>query len=220
MSEPEQQDPFAYEHVYEAGAGDLATTLLLLHGTGGSEHDLLPLAQQIAPGCGLLAPRGKVLEGGVSRRFFRRHAEGRLDIPDLLERTDELAGFVAGATEKYGFDPSQVVAVGFSNGANIAASLLFRHPGLLRGAALLRPMLPYEPPPDLDLGGTSVLVAAGGQDPLVPPNQSQDLQRRLVSAGASVAFSMAEAAGHGLVQQDLEALIAWVEKLDQTGGNR
>ncbi len=200
-----------FEHVHVPGEG--TATLLLLHGTGGDENDLVPLGRRLAPQCGLLSPRGKVLEGGVSRRFFRRHAEGRLDIPDLLERTDELAAFVTGSAGQYGFDPSGVVAIGFSNGANIAASLLFRHPGLLRGAALLRPMLPYEPDPDLDLSSTSVLVAAGGRDPLVPPDQSRELGQRLERSGASVAFSMNEAAGHGLVQDDLTALGTWLEEL-------
>lgn len=200
-----------FEHVYLPG--EAPATLLLLHGTGGDENDLVPLGRQLAPQCGLLSPRGKVLEGGVSRRFFRRHAEGRLDIPDLLERTDELATFVTASAQQYGFDPSGVVAIGFSNGANIAASLLFRHPGLLRGAALLRPMLPYEPEEDLDLDSTSVLVAAGGRDPLVPREQTRELVQRLEQSGASVAFSLNEAAGHGLVQGDLSALTAWLEEL-------
>ncbi len=214
MSEPQEPGAESFEHVYApADGGGSSTTLLLLHGTGGSEQDLLPLAGQLAPGAALLAPRGKVLEGGVSRRFFRRHAEGRLDIPDLLERTDELAEFVTGSAAQYGFDSSRVVAIGFSNGANIAASLLFRHPGLLRGAALLRPMLPYEPGPDLDLEGTSVLIAAGGRDPLVPAAQSRDLEQRLGRAGASVTFSLDEVAGHGLVQEDLIALGAWLAPL-------
>ncbi len=212
MTDPDRESPSNFEHVWEPVDGS-ATTLLLLHGTGGSEHDMLPLARQLAPGFSRLSPRGKVLEGGVSRRFFRRHAEGQLDIPDLLRRTDELAAFVAGSASDYGFDPSRVVAIGFSNGANIAASLLFRHPGLLRGAALLRPMLPYEPEPDLDLKGTSVLVAAGDRDPLIPATQSRELAQRLEAAGAAVTVRMDPAAGHGLVQEDLVALAAWLEEL-------
>lgn len=199
-----------FRHVYEEGSAGSDTTLLLLHGTGGDEHDLLPLGRQLAPGYGLLSPRGKVLEGGVSRRFFRRLAVGELDIPDLLVRTDELAGFIRESAGNYAFDPSRVVALGFSNGANIAVSLLFRHPGLLKGAALLRPMLPYEPDSDLDLSGTRVFVAAGGRDPYVPAEQSRDLDRRLSGAGASVDFRLEEAAGHGLTQADLEALAGWL----------
>jgi predicted esterase len=212
MTGPDRQDSSQFEHIYEPGE-ESATTLLLLHGTGGDERDMLPLGRQLAPGCALLSPRGKVLEGGVSRRFFRRHAEGMLDIPDLLERTDELAAFVSGSADAYGFDPSRVVAVGFSNGANIAASLLFRHPGLLRGAALLRPMLPYEPEPELDLTGKSVFVAAGARDPLVPAAQSRELALRLEEAGASVVVRMDPAAGHGLVEEDLVTLAAWLEEL-------
>jgi predicted esterase len=210
MTDELNQDDGSFEHVYEPGAADPATTLLLLHGTGGDEHDLLPVGRLLAPGCGLLSPRGKVLEGGVSRRFFRRQAVGELDIPDLLARTDELADFVRRSADDYGFDPSQVVALGFSNGANIAVSLLFRHPGLLRGAALLRPMLPYEPDPGLELSGTRVFVAAGGRDPYVPAQQSRELDRRLAHAGASVDFRLDETAGHGLTQADLEALAGWL----------
>ena len=132
-----------FTHLFEPGEEGWA--LLLLHGTGGDERDLVGLGRRLAPGAALLSPRGKVLEDGVAPRFFRRLAVGRLDIPDLLVRTDELAEFVAGAVERYRLDPERVIAVGFSNGANIAVSLLLRHPSLLRAAALLRPTLPYEP---------------------------------------------------------------------------
>jgi predicted esterase len=206
MSDPNP----SFEHVYSPG--DDGSTLLLLHGTGGDEHDLVPLASQIAPASGVLSPRGKVLENGVSRRFFRRLAVGDLDIPDLLERTDELAAFVTSSAGRYGFDPARVEAVGFSNGANIAVSLLFRHPGLLAGAALLRPMLPYEPDPDLDLEGTRVFISAGGRDPLVPAEQSRALAERLSDAGARVALEMDDAGGHGLSQSDLVALAAWLQE--------
>jgi predicted esterase len=202
-----------FEHVYEPGAADAAaasTTLLLLHGTGGDEHDLLPLARQLAPDCGLLSPRGKVLEGGISRRFFRRLAVGELDIPDLLARTDDLAAFVSASAASYRFDPERVVALGFSNGANIAVSLMFRQPGLLSGAALLRPMLPYEPEPGLSLEGTRVFIAAGGRDPYVPAEQSRQLDRRLRASGAEVDFRLEDGAGHGLTQSDLEALHTWL----------
>jgi predicted esterase len=197
-----------FEHVYSPGED--GSTMLLLHGTGGDEHDLLPLASQLAPAAGVLSPRGKVLENGVSRRFFRRLAVGDLDIPDLLVRTDELAAFVTASAGRYGFDPERVTAIGFSNGANIAVSLLFRHPGLLAGAALLRPMLPYEPEPGLDLGGTRVFVSAGGRDPLVPAAQSRDLVTRLEDAGADVTLELDEAGGHGLSQTDLLALASWL----------
>ena len=153
-----------FQHVYEPGTGDW--TLVLLHGTGGDERDLLGLGRQVAPSAALLSPRGKVLEGGMPR-FFRRLAVGQLDIPDLLVRTDELAAFVTAAAQGYGRDPGKIAALGFSNGANIAVSLLLRHPTLLGAAALLRPMLPYEPEGDLRLPGTDVLIAAGRGRPVL-----------------------------------------------------
>jgi predicted esterase len=200
-----------FEHVFEPGTS--GWTLLLLHGTGGDEHDLVPLGRQLAPGAALLSPRGKVLEGGVAPRFFRRIAAGQLDIPDLLARTDELAGFVAAAAETHGLDTGRIVALGFSNGANIAVSLLLRHPGLLRGAALLRPMLPYEPDAQPALAGTDVLVAAGGQDPYSSPEQTARLVEILRGAGAQVAAQVEPAAGHGLTQADLAATARWVAGL-------
>src|SRR5471032_676378 len=147
-----------FQHVFEPGVS--GWTILLLHGTGGDEHDLVPLGRQLAPGAALLSPLGKVREGSAPR-FFRRLAVGQLDIPDLLVRTDELAEFVRAGAAAYGLDPARIVALGLSNGANIAVSVLFRHPGLLRGAGLLRPMLPYEPEATLELAGTDVLVDAG-----------------------------------------------------------
>jgi predicted esterase len=203
----------SFDHVWEPAGPEGAEdqrTLLLLHGTGGDENDLVPLGRQLAPGAAILSPRGKVLENGVSRRFFRRLAVGDLDIPDLLERTDELADFVTGSSARYGFDPAGVTAIGFSNGANIAVSLLFRHPGLLAGAALLRPMLPYEPEPGLNLDGTRIFIAAGGRDPLVPAAQSNELAARAERAGAEVTVELNPAAGHNLEQSDLQALATWL----------
>jgi len=199
-----------FTHVFEPG--DPARTILLLHGTGGDENDLVPLGRQLMPGAGILSPRGKVLENGMPR-FFRRLAVGRLDIPDLLERTDELAGFIAGAAEEYGFEPGGVVAVGLSNGANIAASLLFRRPGSLGAAALLRPMLPYPPAEDLDLDGTPVLVASGGRDHYVPAAESEALKEALERHGAVVEFLFDPDAGHGLTQADLLKVRDWLATL-------
>lgn len=200
-----------FVHVYEDGDGPW--TLLLLHGTGGDEHDLIGLGHQLAPGGNLLSPRGKVLENGTTPRFFRRLPVGELDIPDLLERTDDLADFVTGSTERYSFDPGKVVAIGLSNGANIAVSLLFRHPGLLKGAALLRPMLPYEPEADLDLTGTSVLVAAGGQDPYVPSSESITLGKTLEDRNATMTMQLNPEVGHGLTEGDLVETSRWLTDL-------
>ena len=116
-------------------------TLLLLHGTGGNEDDLIPLGSELSPGSSMLSPRGKVLENGMPR-FFRRFAEGVFDVEDLKYRTNELAGFIEAASSRYGFDQNSIVGVGYSNGANIGASLLLLHPGVLRGAVLFRPMVP------------------------------------------------------------------------------
>jgi phospholipase/carboxylesterase len=197
-----------FTHVFEPGKD--GWTLLLLHGTGGDEHDLLGLGRRLAPAAALLSPRGKVLEDGVAPRFFRRLAVGQLDIPDLLARTDELAQFVGAAVEHYELDSDRVIALGFSNGANIAVSLLLRHPSLLHGAALLRPMLPYEPshPPRLD--EVDVLVAAGSHDPYSPPQQSARLVQVLREGGARVTAHTEPGAGHGLTQNDLEQTTRWM----------
>ena len=201
----------SFIHVFEPG--DPSRTLLLLHGTGGDENDLVALGRQLAPGAGVLSPRGKVLENGMPR-FFRRLAVGQLDIPDLLARTDELADWVGVAADDYGFDPAGLVALGLSNGANIAVSLLFRRPGTIAGAALLRPMLPYEAPADLDLAGAPVLVASGGRDQFVTPEESEELVRQLRARGAEVEFVFDPAAGHGLTQDDLQAAATWLAGLN------
>jgi predicted esterase len=200
-----------FEHVLVPGRG--RTTLLLLHGTGGDEHQLVELGQQLAPDASLLSPRGKVLEGTMPR-FFRRHAPGQLDIPDLLARTDELGEFLAAATTEYGLDPARVVAVGYSNGANIAASLLLRRARMLRGAVLLRAMLPYDPGEAPALAGTSVLVAAGARDPYVPLEQSERLAEVLRAGGAEVELRVADA-GHELTRSELAAAASWLASLEE-----
>jgi phospholipase/carboxylesterase/glyoxalase family protein len=188
-----------------------APTLLLLHGTGGTEEDLVPLGSMLAPGVALLSPRGKVLEGRMPR-FFRRLAEGVFDVEDLVARTHELADFVQRATAAYGLDPRRISGLGFSNGANIGASLLLLHPGLLRGAALLRPMVPFEPDPLPDLTGTAALLAGGRDDPLIAPEDTGRLVDLLRRAGADVTLSWSPG-GHGLLPHDLETTRAWlVEK--------
>lgn len=203
-----------FEHVFEAGTSDW--TLLLLHGTGGDEHDLVGLGRRLAPSAALLSPRGKVLEAGMPR-FFRRLAIGQLDIPDLLVRTDELAAFVTAAASEYGRDPGNIAALGFSNGANIAVSLLLRHPGLLSSAALLRPMLPYEPVGPLHLDGTGVLIAAGEGDPYSSAQQTQRLAEVLDGAGTAVTVRVEPGAGHGLGPGDLRALEQWAAGLTSAG---
>jgi predicted esterase/catechol 2,3-dioxygenase-like lactoylglutathione lyase family enzyme len=185
-----------------------STTLVLLHGTGGDEDDLLPLGRALLPGAGMLSPRGKVLEGGAPR-FFRRIAEGVLDQEDLARRTDELAGFIEAAARTYELDRDGLVAVGFSNGANIAGSLLLRQPGLLRGAVLLSPMLPFEPDVLPDLTGTSVFIGAGRADPIVPVTQVERLAELLGQAGAKITVHW-ERGGHGITQTEVDAARDWI----------
>lgn len=183
--------------------------LLLLHGTGGNEDDLLPLGQAVAPGAALLSPRGAVLDNGMPR-FFRRLAEGVFDEADLRRRTDELAAFVAEMRARHGLPAP--VAVGFSNGANIAASLLLLHPGVLRGAALLRAMVPFRAPPPAALDGTPVLLLSGMSDPVVPRGNGRALATLLRDRGAAVTHREWPG-GHGLVQADLPALRDWLAAL-------
>jgi phospholipase/carboxylesterase len=184
--------------------------LLLLHGTGGNEDDLLPLAERLLAGAALLSPRGQVLEHGMPR-FFRRIAEGVFDLDDLRRRTDELAEFVAAARTEYDL-PSPPVAVGFSNGANIAAALLLLRPGTLGGALLLRPMVPLVPQPLPALGGVRVRIHAGLADPIVTPQQSEALADLLRRAGADVSLDWLKV-GHTLSAADLELGARFLESL-------
>jgi len=197
-----------FVHRFVPGRTADGPVLLLLHGTGGDEADLLPLGEALAPGAGLLSPRGKVLEHGMPR-FFRRLAEGVFDVQDLTARTRELAEFVRAAAAEYGFNPAAVLGVGYSNGANIAASLLLLDPGVLRGAILFRPMVPLVPESLPHLDGTPVFVAAGQRDPIVPPAQTEQLAGLLESAGADVTVHV-EPAGHALTDGDVAAARAWL----------
>lgn len=183
--------------------------MLLLHGTGGDENDLVPLGRALLPDAALLSPRGRVLEHGAPR-FFRRLAEGVFDQQDLAARTDELAAFVRASAGSYGFAESAMVAVGFSNGANIAASLLFRHPGLLPRAVLLSPMVPFEPDPVPALRGTSVFIGAGRADPIAPPDQVERLAAILRTGGADVTVHW-EPGGHGVTQTEVDAARRWLD---------
>lgn len=197
-----------FVHRWEPATRPGAPTLLLLHGTGGSEHDLIELGRSLSPGSALLSPRGQVSENGLLR-FFRRLAEGVFDQEDLRARTAGLAAFSAEAAAKYGFDPTKVVAVGYSNGANIAASLLLAGFPTLAGAVLLHPMVPFEPtlPPALE--GVRVLVTAGRQDPLVPERLTNRLVELLTAGGATVETHW-QPGGHQLTRPELEAAHDWM----------
>lgn len=201
-----------FVHRWVPGSREGAPTVLALHGTGANEDDLLPLAARVAPGMSVLSPRGKVSEMGAPR-FFRRLAEGVFDIEDLIARSHELADFVEAAAAHYGFDPGRVVALGYSNGANIAGSVLLLRPGSLAGAALLRPMSPFGPgemPEGAapDLTGKRVLVSAGERDPLIPAPSTARLVEQLQSAGAEVE-ALRQPAGHELIAGDLDAATRW-----------
>jgi len=176
--------------------------LLLLHGTGGNEDDLLPLGERLLPGAALLSPRGQVLENGMPR-FFRRLAEGVFDLDDLRRRTHELADFVEGARRSYDLGSLPPIAVGFSNGANIAAAVLLLRPGTLGGGLLLRPMVPLVPDPLPVLGGVPVHINAGKADPIVTHAQSEALADLLRRSGASVSLDWIRG-GHGLTEADVE----------------
>jgi predicted esterase len=195
-------------HNFFPAAGDAGAVLLMLHGTGGDENDLVPLGRMLRPGAAILSPRGNVLEHGMPR-FFRRLAEGVFDMEDLARRTQELRAFIDGAVAKYGLDRSKLVAVGFSNGANIAASILLRYPGTLPRAVLLSPMIPFEPDDEPALAGTRVFIGAGRNDPIAPVAQAQQLGELLKKGGADVTTYF-HAGGHTLTNDELAAVQEWI----------
>ncbi len=205
---------FGFRHVFVPAAPghEKAPPLLLLHGTGGDERDLLPLAAQLAPGHAILSPRGNVSENGMPR-FFRRLAEGVFDEADLRAQTQALAGFIREASTAYGLE--RPVAVGFSNGANIAASLLWLAPESLAGAALWRVMRPLPEAPATALTGKPVLILAGASDPLIPASRAQELAGVLGEAGADISLEILPA-GHGLTHADLEITQRFLERTGQS----
>ena len=208
-----------FAHRFIPGAPD-KPTLLLLHGTGGDESDLLQLGEALLPGAARLSPRGQVLENGMPR-FFRRLAEGVFDLEDLRRRTHELADFVEAASGVYRPGGRRPVAVGFSNGANIAAAMLLLRPAVLSGALLIRPMVPLVPETLPDLQGVPVQINAGQVDPLVPAPQSEALAKLLGDAGAAVELRWI-AGGHALTREDLEAGKTWfgVSSLSRAASRR
>ena len=199
------------DFIHEFVPGSSARTLLLLHGTGGNERDLIPLGHDLDPDASLLSPRGKVLENGMPR-FFRRLAEGVFDLEDLKHRTNELADFVIAAAKHYGFASDNLVAVGYSNGANIAASMLLLRPEILGAAILFRAMVPLVPDRLPDLSAVRVWIGAGDQDAIIPASEAQRLVELLRRAGTDVTIRFAKA-GHGLTNDDLEAARHWLGEL-------
>lgn len=201
------------DFVHEFAPGTSARTLLLLHGTGGNEKDLLSLGRTLDPAAALLSPRGQVLENGRPR-FFRRLAEGVFDLDDLQKRTHELADFVMAAAQQYGFESGNLVAVGYSNGANIAASILLLRPETMRNAILFRAMVPLVPDKLPDLSRTNVLIAAGERDPIIPRAEAQRLADLLREAGARLTLHLSKA-HHGLTNEDVELAKDWLAQLDR-----
>jgi len=196
-----------YIHRFVPATDAYAPTLVALHGTGGDEADLIPLARAIHPGAAVLSPRGRVLEHGKPR-FFARLSEGVFDQEDLARRTIELADFIAWAAERYGFDPRRVYAVGYSNGANIAASVLLARSESLAGGVLFRAMVPFEPEALPDLSGKAVFISAGRADPMVPASNTQRLADLLARAGAKVRLVWQET-GHGLLSPEVDQAAEW-----------
>jgi predicted esterase len=199
------------DFIHEFVPGTSARTLLLLHGTGGNEHDLLSLGRELDPAAALLSPRGKILENGMPR-FFRRLAEGVFDREDLKKRTHELADFVAASAERYQFAADQLVAVGYSNGANIAGSMLLLRPETFRTAILFRAMVPLVPEELPDLSSARVWIGAGNQDPIIPPSEAQRLVELLRRARADVTIRFLDA-GHGLTNGEIGIARDWLPRL-------
>jgi predicted esterase len=196
------------EFIHQFAPGSSTRTLLLLHGTGGNERDLLELGRELDRGASLLSPRGQVLENGRPR-FFRRLAEGVFDLEDLIKRTHELADFVAAAAPRYKIDIENLVAVGYSNGANIAASMLLLRPEILRTAILFRAMVPLKPDNLPDLSSTRVWIGAGSIDPIIPASETKKLAELLRNAGADVTMRFFQG-GHELTPEDIQAAHEWL----------
>jgi len=199
-----------FVHVFVPSEKLNSPTLLLLHGTGGDERDLLPLGRELWPGAALLGIRGRVLENGMPR-FFRRFAEGVFDVEDLKFRTDQLAHFIDTASERYDFSKERLIAVGYSNGANIGATLILLHPQYLAAAVLFRAMMPFVPDLIRDFSHLSVFIGAGRRDPIVPSEQVEELAAMFESGGADVAIAWRQG-GHELGEDDVRAARDWLSR--------
>lgn len=198
-----------FTHLFQPGQVD-QPVLLLLHGTGGNEHDLMGLAHDVSPHAGLLSVRGKVLENGMPR-FFKRLAEGVFDLADLAVRTTELATFITQAKAHYGIGARRLYALGYSNGANIASSLLLTYPDALDGAVLVRAMLPFEPGIVPDLTDKPILMLNGVMDAIIPGENAKRLAQIFAEAQADLT-AIQQPAAHGLIQLDIDTMRDWLAK--------
>jgi phospholipase/carboxylesterase len=183
-------------------------TLIVLHGTGGDENDLIGIGQTIAPGAAILSPRGNVLENGAPR-FFKRLAEGVFDPKEVRSRAEGLARFIRAAITRYGLDATRIYTLGYSNGANIASTVMFIEPRLFQGAILFRPMLVFEPEERGDLSGSSVFISAGRMDPIVPVSSVERLAQLFESRHAEVTLKW-QLAGHNLVPSEVREASDWL----------
>lgn len=196
------------EFIHRFDKGTSPSTLLVLHGTGGDENDLAPIGRSLAPTASILSPRGKVLEGGAPR-FFARAAPGVFDPNEIRMRAGELADWIVWAVAEYKLDPGRILAFGYSNGANIASSVMLLNPGVIAGAVLLRPMVVIEPKELPDLKGAPVLISAGKVDSMTPPTDTERLAHLLTEAGATVDLAM-QNSGHDLLPQDFAVAKRWL----------
>jgi phospholipase/carboxylesterase len=195
-------------HRFRPAAPGIRDTLLVLHGTGGNEDDLIGIAQTVAPGAAVISPRGKVLEGGAPR-FFRRRAEGVFDPAEVRAGGEELAGFIRAAARRYELDAGRIFALGYSNGANVASTVMLIDPDVIHSAVLLRPMLVFEPEEKADLKGKAVLLSAGRVDPIVPVDSVEKLARLLEDRGAEVTLNW-QLGGHNLVPSEMKEAAEWL----------
>ena len=200
-------DDFGFIHRFVPGDEPSVGTLLVLHGTGGNENDLIGIGQAIAPGAAILSPRGNVLESGAPR-FFKRIAEGVFDPKEVRSRGEELARFIRAAAITYGLDTSRIFALGYSNGANIASTVMLIEPGTIQASILLRPMVVYEPAEKPDLSGSSVFISAGRMDPIVPTVSVEQLAHLFRSANADVTLKW-QLAAHNLVPSEVREAAEW-----------
>jgi len=202
-------DDIGFVHRFvPAGDKTSAETLVVLHGTGGDENDLIGIGQVVAPGAAILSPRGNVLEKGAPR-FFKRLAEGVFDPKEVRSRGEELARFIRAAISKYGLNPERVFALGYSNGANVASTVMFLEPGLFRGAILFRPMVVFEPTERPDLSGAGVLISAGRMDPIVPVNSVEKLVELFEVSRVEVTLKW-QLAGHNLLPSEVREAADWL----------